>query len=346
MASRRCVMATVLLLASGAAAAARMRANSPALAVRTGDGDDAGGAFLALSVTGTGFAAAPSGLTARGRLQSAQRVAYDLAPTDPRVVVWTDVQIVAKLPADLARARATVDGPSAPKCAAGGALLLVRRRYDTAAAGGPNGPPAQIAIDLAGRVWVNPEFKRNDYYYDPASDAVVPALYPTPWSRRRSGSADLGTASRAFQRRAARRSSSTIGDASGCRRAERPRGRRATTAESSCTTRRTPDAVVRAPGRPERAHGHRLGRAARAGLDVADQQPGLRPREHPGELRSRAGAVRDVHLDSRAAGATVDSTFDFATTATCDTDGPTSTAHAATRLTHACRASRTACVRT
>src|SRR5262245_29588719 len=180
MASRQWSMAAVLFLVSVATAAARIQANSPALAVRTGDGDDAGGAFLALSVTGTGFGAAPSGLRLHvDGMQSSQRVAYDLASTDERIVVWKDVQIVAKLPPDLTRARATVLGPTDRS-----ARLAVRyfshESYDTAAAAGPNGPPSHIAVDQAGRVWVNPEFKNNYYYYDPISSAVVPALYPVP----------------------------------------------------------------------------------------------------------------------------------------------------------------------
>jgi streptogramin lyase len=180
MAFRQWWMTAVLLLASVGAHAARIQANSPALAVVTGNGDDAGGAFLALSVTGTGFGAAPSGLRLHvDGMQSTQRVAYDLASTDQRIAVWTDVQIVAKLPADLTRARATVLGPTgrSPRLAVS---YFTHESYDTTAAAGPNGPPTHIAIDLTGRVWVNPEFKRNYYYYDPASDAVVPAPYPAP----------------------------------------------------------------------------------------------------------------------------------------------------------------------
>ena len=92
MMSRQWVMAAVLLLASVGAVAARIQANSPALAVRTGN--DADGAFLALSVTGTGFGTAPSSLHlyVEGQ-QSSQRVAYDIASTDSRMVVWTDFQI-------------------------------------------------------------------------------------------------------------------------------------------------------------------------------------------------------------------------------------------------------------
>ena len=178
MTSRQWVMAAVLLLASAGTAGALVQANSPALAVRIANGSDAGGAFLALSVTGRGFGAAPSGLRLHvDGMQSSQHVVYDIASTDQRIAVWTDVQIVAKLPADLVRAHATVLGPTDRS-----ALLAVRYfthdSYDTTTAAGPNGPPAEIAIDPAGRVWVNPEFKRNYYYYDPASDAVVPALYP------------------------------------------------------------------------------------------------------------------------------------------------------------------------
>jgi streptogramin lyase len=173
-------MAAVLFLASVGPAAARIQANSPALAVRTSNGDSASGAFLALSVTGTGFGAAPSGLHLHvDGMQSSQRVAYDLASTDQRIVVWTDVQIVAKLPADLTRARATVLGP-ADRSARLAVRYFTHESYDTAAAAGPNGPPTHIAVDQTGRVWVNPEFKRNYYYYDPLSSAVVPAPYPVP----------------------------------------------------------------------------------------------------------------------------------------------------------------------
>jgi len=180
MAFRQWSMAAVLVLVSVGAAAARIQANSPALAVLTGNGDDAGGAFLALSVTGTGFGAAGSGLRLHvDGMQSSQRVAYDLASTDQRIVVWTDVQIVAKLPADLARARATVLGPT-DRSARLAVRYFTHQVYDTTAAAGPNGPPAHIAVDPAGRVWVNPEFKSNYYYYDPARSAVVPALYPEP----------------------------------------------------------------------------------------------------------------------------------------------------------------------
>ena len=183
MTSRQWVMAAVLLLASAGTAGALVQANSPALAVRIANGSDAGGAFLALSVTGRGFGAAPSGLRLHvDGMQSSQHVVYDIASTDQRIAVWTDVQIVAKLPAELVRAHATVLGPT-DRSAHLAVRYFTHKSYDTSAAAGPNGPPAHIAIDPAGRVWVNPEFKRNYYYYDPASDAVVGALYPEPMDK-------------------------------------------------------------------------------------------------------------------------------------------------------------------
>src|SRR5262249_313470 len=161
MAFRQWSMAAVLVLVSVGAAAARIQANSPALAVLTGNGDDAGGAFLALSGTGTGFGAAPSGLRLHvDGMQFSQRVAYDLASTAQRIAGWTDVQIVAKLPADLTWARATVLGPT-DRSARLAVRYFTHESYDTAAAAGPNGPPTHIAVDLAGRVWVNPEYKNN-----------------------------------------------------------------------------------------------------------------------------------------------------------------------------------------
>jgi len=175
MGHRQWVMAMGVLACCVAPAEAGMEAYSPALAVRT-----TGSEFLAVSVTGVGFGtAAPGAWVHVDGVQRTGRVSVDIPSTDARVFVWRDVQIVLKLPADLERARITVIGP-------GGRTRRVRADYyahdsfDTSAAGGPNGEPTHIAIDPAGRVWVNPEFKRNYYFFDPDREEVLPAPFPMP----------------------------------------------------------------------------------------------------------------------------------------------------------------------
>src|SRR5262245_13995319 len=174
MKHRQWVMATGVLAWCVAAADARIRAYSPALAVRT-----TGSTFLALSVTGEGFGTSEPGARVRiTGIQSGRWVELKIPSTDPRVFVWRDVQIVLKLPADLQSARITVIAPSGrtwPVLA----RYYVHDSFDTTAAGGSS-PPTHIAIDPAGRVWVNPEFKHNYYFFDPKHEAVLPAPFPVP----------------------------------------------------------------------------------------------------------------------------------------------------------------------
>src|SRR5262249_37999099 len=104
MKHRQWVMATGVLACCVAVADARMRAYSPALAVRT-----TGSTFLAISVTGEGFGSAEFGARVHVTgVRAGARVALDIPSTDPRVVVWRDVQVVLKVPADLERARISV----------------------------------------------------------------------------------------------------------------------------------------------------------------------------------------------------------------------------------------------
>jgi streptogramin lyase len=175
MKNRQWVMATAVLVWGVAAANARMDAYTPALAVRTGS---AGSAFLAVSVTGAGFGTAGPGLSVQVEgVRPVGPVALSIPSTDARVFAWKDVQIVLKLPADLARARITVAGPTG-RSRRVSARYYTHDSFDTSAVGGPYGFPTHIAIDPAGRVWVNPEYKRNYYFFDPDRAEVLPALFP------------------------------------------------------------------------------------------------------------------------------------------------------------------------
>ena len=174
MKHRQWVMATGVL-ACCVTADARIVAYPPALAVQT-----TGSTFLAISVTGEGFGAAEPGARVHVTgVRSGTSVALDIPSTDPRVFLWRDVQVVLKLPTDLRRARIRVITPS-------GRTWPVFARYyahdsfDTTAAGGMDSPPTHIAIDPAGRVWVNPEFKHNYYFFDPGTSSVRSALFPMP----------------------------------------------------------------------------------------------------------------------------------------------------------------------
>jgi streptogramin lyase len=171
--SQRYWISVGLLAWCAVTAEARMVAYSPALAVRT-----KGSPFLALSVTGEGFGApAPSAALLVNGFEAGVPVRLEIPSTDPRVFVWKDVQIVVKLPPALDRAHAMVVTP-------GHRSQRVRAAYyrhdtfDTSEAGGANSPPTHIAIDPAGRVWVNPEYKVNYYFFDPDAERVRPALFP------------------------------------------------------------------------------------------------------------------------------------------------------------------------
>src|SRR5262245_24282091 len=176
MKHRGWVMAMGVLACWVAAAEARMLAYSPALAVRTTGSD-----FVAVSVTGLGFGTAQPGAWVHvDGVQHAGRVTVDIPCSDARVFVWRDVQVVVKLPADLERARITVIGPDGRRPRQVRVDYYAHDSFDTSAASGPNGEPTHIAIDPAGRVWVNPEFKHNYYFFDPDREEVLPAAFPMP----------------------------------------------------------------------------------------------------------------------------------------------------------------------
>ncbi len=173
MLPRAWVLSTCLLACGIGSARAEVKVNSPALAVRT-----TGGSVVAVSVTGEGFGARPDGGALMvDAIAHGVRLRETIGATDSRVVVWKDVHVVVLLPQAFERVRVRV----VTRLGSGRRVTSdewVHDSFDTSAAAGPYGPPTSAAIDAAGRVWVNPEFKSNNYFFDPAEQRVRPAFYP------------------------------------------------------------------------------------------------------------------------------------------------------------------------
>lgn len=152
---------------------ARPKAFKPALAV-----SNAGSTFLALSVTGSEFGApAPGSFVDVSGVAGTQLVSLSIPSTDANVVAWRDEQVVVKAQPDLTRVRMRVRTPS-------GQTSMVRADhyafdwFDTSAALGVNVGPGHIAVDPAGRVWINGEFHPGVAYFDPSTAVVKPAYWP------------------------------------------------------------------------------------------------------------------------------------------------------------------------
>jgi streptogramin lyase len=176
IASGRRSVSILLLVASAIVPShvlARPQAFKPAFAIQR-----AGSAFLALSLTGSGFGAPSATSFVQVRATSIAGAAWLVVPsTDPSIVLWSDQHVVVKVPPDLSRARIAVQTEEGRSSWAR-ATYYDFQSFDTSSALGSQAAPHHITIDGDGRVWINPEFHFGIAYFDPAANTVKPAFWP------------------------------------------------------------------------------------------------------------------------------------------------------------------------